>query len=85
MAAVSGEKVAPSTLFDFASNSKSFTAAALALLVDDETYPYVQWRTPVSTLMPDDFVLADSYATKNITIEDILCHRSGMPRLVDST
>lgn len=70
------------TLFDCASTSKSFTAAAISLLVDDnENYPDVQWRTPVSTLVPE-FVLKDSHATANVTIEDILSHRSGMPRYI---
>ena len=70
------------TLFDCASTSKSFTAAAISLLVDDnENHPDVQWRTPVSALM-SDFVLQDRHATANVTIEDILSHRSGMPRHV---
>ena len=68
------------TVFDIASCSKSLTAAAVALLVeDDENYPQVQWDTPVSKLLPDDFVLADEEYTKNVTVEDILSHRSGLP------
>lgn len=67
------------TLFDCASTSKSFTAAIIALLVDDEAYPDVQWRTPVSKLLPNDFVLPDPYLTANVTIEDILSHRTGEP------
>ncbi|KAF3039323.1 hypothetical protein E8E12_002565 [Didymella heteroderae] len=67
------------TLFDCASTSKSFTAACVALLVDDEAYPHVQWRTPISELLPDDFVCPDLYLTANITIEDILSHRTGEP------
>lgn len=67
------------TLFDCASTSKSFTAACFALLVDDEAYPDVQWRTPVSKLLPGDFVCPDPYLTANITIEDILSHRTGEP------
>ncbi|KAH3916558.1 hypothetical protein HBI56_047350 [Parastagonospora nodorum] len=66
------------TLFDLASTSKSTTAGAVALLVDDEQYPDVQWDTPVSKLLPDDFVLPDPYLTANVTIEDILSHRSGI-------
>jgi CubicO group peptidase (beta-lactamase class C family) len=50
----------------------------VALLVDDEKYPDVQWSTPVSKLLPDDFVLPDAYLTEQITIEDILSHRSGI-------
>ncbi|KAL1801576.1 hypothetical protein ACET3X_001918 [Alternaria dauci] len=66
------------TLFDLASTSKSTTAGAVALLVDDENYPDVQWTTPVSKILPDDFVLPDPYLTEQVTIEDILSHRSGI-------
>ena len=53
----------------------------MSLLVDDNgKYPEVQWRTPVSHLIRDDFVLEDEYATTHITIEDILSHRTGLPR-----
>ncbi len=68
------------TVFDIASSSKSTTAAAIALLVeDDENYPQVQWDTPVSKLLPHDFVMASEEYTKGVTIEDILSHRSGLP------
>ena len=60
--------------------SKAFTAAALSLLVDDnEEYPDVQWNAPVSKLIRDDFVLSDSRYTEEVTVEDILSHRSGLP------
>ena len=53
----------------------------LSLLVDDnKNYPQVQWTTPVNQLLRDDFVLSHEWDTNNITIEDILSHRSGMPR-----
>ncbi|KAF2790876.1 beta-lactamase/transpeptidase-like protein [Melanomma pulvis-pyrius CBS 109.77] len=74
------EKVTADTLFNCASTSKSFTAGAIALLVEDnDKYPNVQWTTPVSNLLSDDFVLPDPQYTENVTIEDILSHRSGMP------
>ncbi|CAN9162677.1 unnamed protein product [Alternaria alternata] len=66
------------TLFDLASTSKSTTAGAVAHLVDDEKYPDVQWTTPVSKILLDDFVLPDPYLTEQVTIEDILSHRSGI-------
>ena len=69
------------TLFDCASLSKSFTAAAISLLVDDNNkHPGVDWATPVSSLLREDFVLPDANATEQVTIADILCHRTGMPR-----
>lgn len=77
-AALSDDEVTTDTLFDMASTSKCTTAAAVALLVQDEQYPDVQWTTPVSKLLSDDFVLADPHLTKEITIEDILSHRSGL-------
>lgn len=67
------------TLFDIASASKSMTAAAVALLVEDEAYPQVRWETPVANLLPDDFVLLDERYTHEVTVEDILSHRSGFP------
>lgn len=66
------------TLFDCGSASKTMTAAAVALLVDDDGYPNVQWTTPVSQILPDDFVLPDAQLTTDVTIEDILSHRTGI-------
>lgn len=72
--------VTPSTLFYTGSTTKSFTAAAASLLVDDnDTYPQVQWTTAMSQLMRDDFVLSNEYATAHVTLEDALSHRSGVP------
>ncbi|KAI5206752.1 beta-lactamase family protein [Aureobasidium subglaciale] len=70
----------PSTLFDIASSSKSLTAACIALLVEDDDYPEITWTTPVSELLPEDFVMPTEEATKNVTVEDVLCHRTGMAR-----
>lgn len=50
------------------------------LVEDDKSYPQVQWDTPVNQLIRDDFVLADEYATQHTTIEDLLCHRTSLPR-----
>jgi CubicO group peptidase (beta-lactamase class C family) len=53
----------------------------MSLLVDDNRkYPHVDWKTPISDLIRDDFVLEDEYATAHTTIEDALSHRTGMPR-----
>lgn len=68
------------TLFDIASSSKSLTAASVALLVDDNSaHPEVQWDTPMSTLLPGDFVMPSESYTKGVTIDDVLSHRTGMP------
>ncbi|KAK5064719.1 hypothetical protein LTR84_000553 [Exophiala bonariae] len=73
------------TLFDIASCAKSFTAAAVGLLVNDnDAYPEVQWETTMSSLLPDDFVMSGVGYTEAVTLEDILSHRSGMAAHNDS-
>ncbi|KPI39384.1 uncharacterized protein AB675_4973 [Cyphellophora attinorum] len=68
------------TVYDMASTSKSFTAAAIGKLVaDDDHHPNVAWTAKMSVLLPDDFVLPDAYATQHTTVEDILSHLTGMP------
>ena len=70
------------TLYYTGSTTKSFTAAAVSLLIDDtaNSSDPLQWTTPISTLIRDDFVLPDEYATAHVTLEDALSHRTGMPR-----
>ncbi|KEF61262.1 uncharacterized protein A1O9_02827 [Exophiala aquamarina CBS 119918] len=67
------------TLFDIASSAKSLTAAAVGLLVvDNQSYPEVQWDATMSSLLPNDFVMSGTGYTEGVTVEDILSHRSGM-------
>lgn len=67
------------TLFDVASCAKSLTAAAVALLVqDDECYPHIQYATRMASLLPGDFVMSSAQHTNGVTVEDILSHRTGM-------
>ncbi len=68
------EKVGERTLFSIASNTKFFTAAALALLVEEGK---VRWDAPVVTYLPD-FAMYDPWVTKEITVRDLLVHRSGL-------
>lgn len=57
-------EVTPHTLFFTGSTGKSFTAAGLSLLVDNSSdYGSVQWDTPISRLLREDFVLSDDWAT----------------------
>lgn len=69
----------PDTLIDVASSSKSFTAASVANLIENEEYPAIQWDAVMSKVLPG-FVMSERVYTDNVTIEDILCHRSGLPR-----
>ena len=61
------------TLFQIGSTSKAFTTAALGILVDEKT---VGWDDPVRQHLPD-FELCDPWVTRNVTVRDAVCHRSG--------
>jgi CubicO group peptidase (beta-lactamase class C family) len=63
-----------SSLFNIASCSKAFTSASIGILVDEKK---VKWTDKVTQYFPE-FRLADPYITKEITVEDLLCHRSGL-------
>lgn len=62
------------TLFGIASNTKAVTATALALLVEEGK---LQWDAPVIQYLPW-FQLADPYVTRELTVRDLLVHRSGL-------
>lgn len=66
--------VTPRTLFGIASNTKAFTAAALAILVDEGK---LRWDDPVTMHLPA-FQMYDPYVTREMTIRDLLTHRSGL-------
>src|ERR1035437_2177648 len=68
------EKVDEHTLFAIASNTKAYTASALAILVDEGK---LKWDDPVVNYLPW-FQLYDPYVTQNMKIRDLLCHRSGL-------
>ena len=62
------------TNFQIASNSKAFTTAALAILVDEGK---ISWKDKVVKYLPE-FKMYNDYVTQNFMIEDLLCHRSGL-------
>jgi len=66
--------VTPKTLFGIASNSKAFTGAALAMLVDEGK---LKWDDAVVEHLPD-FQMYDPYVTREMTVKDLLVHRSGL-------
>lgn len=68
------EPVDERTLFAIASNTKAFTASALAILVDEKK---LHWDDPVRKHLPD-FELYSPYVSSEIRIVDLLCHRSGL-------
>jgi CubicO group peptidase (beta-lactamase class C family) len=62
------------TMFGIGSNTKAFTTAALATLVDQGK---LSWDDPVYQRLPG-FVMYDPYVSHEMTIRDLLTHRSGM-------
>lgn len=68
------KKVNKDTLFGIASNTKAFTTAALAKLVDEGK---LSWDDRVIDHLPG-FRLYDSYVTREMRIRDLLSHRSGL-------
>ena len=66
--------VTPDTLFGIASNTKAFTAAALAMLVEEGK---LQWDDRVIDHLPS-FQMYDPYVTRELTVRDLLVHRSGL-------
>ena len=62
------------TLFQIASNTKAFTTAALALLADEGK---LSWDDPVTKFLPG-FQLYDPYVTRELTVRDLVTHRSGL-------
>src|SRR3954449_4960806 len=62
------------TRFGIASNTKLFTATALALLVEEGK---VEWDKPVTSYLPG-FAMSDPYVTHEMTVRDLLVHRSGL-------
>src|SRR3954462_3147995 len=62
------------TLFGIASNTKAFTATALGILVDEGK---IRWDAPVIDYVPW-FQMSDAYVTREMTVRDLLVHRSGL-------
>jgi len=62
------------TLFGIASNTKAFTATAIGMLVEEGR---LEWDAPVKRYLPW-FELSDPYVSREITVRDLLVHRSGL-------
>ena len=63
------------TRFAIGSTTKAMTSAALAMLVDEGK---LKWDDKVIDHIPE-LRLYDSYATRELTIRDLLTHRTGLP------
>ncbi|MEG3089244.1 serine hydrolase [Sphingomonas sp. PB4P5] len=68
------DAVTPDTIFPNGSTGKAFTSAALAVLVDQGK---IGWDDKVIDRLPG-FQMYDPYVTREMTIRDLLVHRSGL-------
>lgn len=68
------KRVNAQTIFPIASNTKAFTAAAIAILVDQKK---INWDTKVISILPY-FQMYNEYVTEHFTIADLLSHHSGL-------
>jgi len=69
-----GDPVDENTLFAIASNTKAFTSASLAMLVEEGK---LSWDDPVREHLPW-FQLYDPYVSEKMRVRDLLSHRSGL-------
>ena len=68
------QPVTPNTLFPIASCTKAFTTTLLAQLVDEGK---LSWDDHPRKHVPS-FRLADPLADREVTLRDLLCHRTGL-------
>jgi CubicO group peptidase (beta-lactamase class C family) len=69
-----GGAVDENTLFVIASCTKAFTTASLAMLVSEGK---IAWDDPVTKYLKD-FQMYDPWVTREITIRDLVSHKSGL-------
>jgi CubicO group peptidase (beta-lactamase class C family) len=74
--AAGARPVTPDTVFAIGSTTKAFTTAAMAILVDEGK---MNWDDPVRQHVPF-FRLSDPLADQNVSLRDIVCHRTGLSR-----
>jgi CubicO group peptidase (beta-lactamase class C family) len=68
------EPVTSDTAFPIGSETKAFTSAALAILVDEGK---LKWTDRVVDKLPG-FRMYDPYVTEHMTVRDLLTHRTGL-------
>ncbi len=68
--------VTPQTLFAIGSTTKAFTTTAMAMLVDEGK---MAWDDPVRKYI-EFFHLSDPLADQDVTLRDLVCHRTGLSR-----
>lgn len=83
-AQVDGTPVSPDTLFAIASDSKLFLSMGVGLLIKNGSLAAqrgerLRWDTKIASLLPE-WGLMDAEMQNGVTIQDMLSHRTGLPR-----
>jgi CubicO group peptidase (beta-lactamase class C family) len=84
LAKADGAPVTPDTVFAIASDSKLFLSMGVGLLIKNESLAKqrgekLRWDTKIASLLPG-WGLMDAEMQNGVTIQDMLSHRTGMPR-----
>ena len=79
-----GSPMTPDTVFGIASDSKLFLAMSVGLLVSNKTLARergeeIKWSTKIGDLIPE-WGLMDEEMDRGVSLQDMLSHRTGMPR-----
>ncbi|KAJ7024026.1 beta-lactamase/transpeptidase-like protein [Mycena alexandri] len=79
-----GSPVTPDTVFAIASNSKLFLSLSVGLLIKNESLEAargekLRWDTKIKDVLPE-WGLMDEEMQNGVMIQDMLSHRTGMPR-----
>ena len=79
-----GSPMTPDSVFCIASNSKLFLAMSVGLLISnkslaEERGEEIKWSTKIRDLIPE-WGLMDEEMDRGVSLQDMLSHRTGMPR-----
>ena len=79
-----GSLMTPDSVFAIASNSKLFLAMSVGLLISNKTLAEergeeIKWSTKIRDLIPE-WGLMDEEMDQGVSLQDMLSHRTGMPR-----
>jgi len=79
-----GSPMNSNSVFSIASNSKLFLSFSVGLLISNRTLAHergknITWTTKIRDLIPE-WGLMDEEMERGVTLQDMLSHRTGMPR-----
>jgi len=79
-----GSQMSSDSVFAIASNSKLFLAFSVGLLISNKTLAEqrgkeIRWSTKIRELIPQ-WGLMEEEMDRAVTLQDMLSHRTGMPR-----